>query len=195
MRSGPLDMRFDVTRGLTAADLVNKASERELVRILREWGEEQASGRIARAILEARSMAPIETTERLAEVIRSVVGRKPGGGDPATKTFQALRIAVNDEIGSLEALLAQISRAAENAAGASKEGRDRAGWLAGGARVCVLSFHSLEDRPVKACFADICRRGLAVDLARGGWTASEQEIAGNPRSRSARLRAVRLGGG
>lgn len=189
MRAGPLDMRFDAGRGMPASELVNKAPERELVRIIREFGEDPAAGRIARAIIDARKEAPIDTTDRLADVIRGVVGRKPGGVDPATKTFQALRIVVNDEIGSLEALLAQIARAAENLA---KQGSKWGGWLAGGARVAVLTFHSLEDRPVKASFADICKRGLAEDLARGGTVASDEEIRANPRARSARLRAIRL---
>lgn len=118
MRSGPLDMRFDVSRGLSAADIVNTASERELVRILRDFGEEPASGRVARAIVEARKIAAITTTDGLADIIRGAAGKRPGSWvDPATKSFQALRIAVNDEIGSIEALLAHISRAARTLSG------------------------------------------------------------------------------
>lgn len=194
MRAGPLDMRFDPSRGLSAADLVNTASERELTRILRDFGEEPGAFRVAQAIMQARKAAPIQTTEALAEVIRSVVGRRPGSGvDPATKSFQALRIAVNDEIGSIDALLSQIARAAKGLSGKAGGGvgSERL-WLAKGARIALLTFHSLEDRPVKTLFADICKQGLATDLARGGITASEEEIRSNPRARSARLRAIRL---
>lgn len=194
-RSGPLDMRFDVTRGLSAFDLVNQAPERELSRILREFGEESAASRVARAIVAARSAGPIATTDALAEVIRAVVSKPPDSGiDPATRSFQGLRIAVNDELGSLDALLAAIEAAARKwqpgpvpkTAGAPRP------WLAAGARVAILTFHSLEDRPVKALFADMCKRGLATDLAPGGVTATENEKRSNPRARSARLRAIRL---
>lgn len=197
MRAGPLDMRFDPSRGLSAADLVNTASERELTRILRDFGEEPGAFRVAQAIVQARKTTPIQTTEALAEVIRSVVGRRPGSGvDPATKSFQALRIAVNDEIGSIEALLSQIARAAKTLGAVSGKGSGGVGserlWLAKGARIALLTFHSLEDRPAKTLFADICKQGLATDLARGGITASDEEIRANPRARSARLRAIRL---
>lgn len=197
MRAGPLDMRFDPSRGLSAADLVNTASERELARILRDYGEEPGAARIAAAIVQARNATPIHTTEGLADVIRSVVGRRPGKAvDPATKSFQALRIAVNDEIGSIDALLSQIARAARSVAGLSGKGSGGVGsgglWLAKGARIALLTFHSLEDRPVKTLFADICKQGLATDLARGGITASDEETRANPRARSARLRAIRL---
>lgn len=197
MRSGSLDMRFDVSRGLSAAEIVNTASERELVRILREFGEEPAAGRIARAIVEARKGAPIATTDALADVIREVAGKRPGSGvDPATKSFQALRIAVNDEIGSIEALLAHIARGARAVSGKGVGGVGEVGserlWLKKGARIALITFHSLEDRPVKTMFADMCKEGLATDLARGGITASDEEIRANPRARSARLRAIRL---
>ncbi|MBX3379731.1 MAG: 16S rRNA (cytosine(1402)-N(4))-methyltransferase RsmH [Phycisphaeraceae bacterium] len=201
MRAGPLDMRFDPSRGLSAADLVNTASERELGRILRDFGEEPAAFRVAQAIVQSRKAAPIQTTEALAEIVRSVVGRRPGSGvDPATKSFQALRIAVNDEIGSIDALLSQVLRAAKGVSGKPGGGAARQGgevgserlWLRKGARIAFLTFHSLEDRPVKAVLADICKQGLATDLARGGITASDEEIRANPRARSARLRAIRL---
>lgn len=204
-RSGTLDMRFDTTRGLTAADLVNQAPERELARIFREYGEEPAASRVARAIVQARAAGPIRTTDELADVIRAVVPRAPDSGiDPATRAFQGLRIAVNDELGSLDALLAGIRSAAErHAAGrfspgaeaprtAAAAGRSAAPWLYAGARVAILTFHSLEDRPVKTLFADMCKRGLATDLAPGGITASDDEKQANPRARSARLRAIRL---
>ncbi|MGH7243877.1 MAG: 16S rRNA (cytosine(1402)-N(4))-methyltransferase RsmH [Phycisphaerales bacterium] len=197
MRAGPLDMRFDTSRGLSAADLVNTGSERELTRILREYGEEPGASRIASAIVQTRKTTPIQTTEALADLIRSVIGRRPGSAtDPATKSFQALRIAVNDEIGSIDALLAQIARAARVVGAVSGKGGGGVGsdrlWLRKGARIALLTFHSLEDRPAKAVFADICKQGLATDLARGGITASNEEIRANPRARSARLRAIRL---
>jgi 16S rRNA (cytosine1402-N4)-methyltransferase len=204
-RAGPLDMRFDASRGLSAFDLVNQAPERELARILREFGEEPAAGRVARAIVAARSTGVIATTDALADVIRSVVSKPPDSGiDPATRSFQGLRIAVNDELGSLDALLAAIESAArklrpdppgsvpKTVAG---PGPHPVPWLAPGARVAILTFHSLEDRPVKAHFADMCKSGLATDLAPGGVTATEEEKRSNPRARSARLRAIRLIGG
>jgi 16S rRNA (cytosine1402-N4)-methyltransferase len=194
-RSGPLDMRFDASRGLSAFDLVNQAPERELSRIFREFGEEPAAGRIARAIIAARAAGPIATTNALADVIRSVVSKPPDSRiDPATRSFQGLRIAVNDELGSLDALLASIEAAARRHGSGSvpKTPERPRPWLALGARVAILTFHSLEDRPVKALFADMCRHGSATDLAPGGVTATEDEKRSNPRARSARLRAIRL---
>ncbi|MBY0114102.1 MAG: 16S rRNA (cytosine(1402)-N(4))-methyltransferase RsmH [Phycisphaerales bacterium] len=194
-RSGPLDMRFDASRGLSAFDLVNQAPERELSRIFREYGEEPGAGRVARAIIAARAAAPITTTDALADVIRSVVSKPPDSGiDPATRSFQGLRIAVNDELGSLDALLALIRLAAEKhkVSPVPKTLSGSGPWLAPGARVAILTFHSLEDRPVKAQFADMCKHGLATDLAPGGITATEDEKRTNPRARSARLRAIRL---
>lgn len=196
-RSGPLDMRFDVSRGLSAFDLINQAPERELARILREFGEEPAAGRVARAIVAARAQGPLVTTEALADVIRSVVPKPPDSGiDPATRSFQGFRIAVNDELGSLDALLASIEGAARKIQSGTvpKTVAGSSPWLAAGARVAILTFHSLEDRPVKALFADMCKRGLATDLAPGGITATDEEKRSNPRARSARLRAIRLNG-
>jgi 16S rRNA (cytosine1402-N4)-methyltransferase len=222
-RPGALDMRFDPSRGLSAGDLVNQASEKELEGLIREFGEDPQASRIARAIVSARATGVITSTDRLAEIVRGACGRAPGQGgpgiDPATRTFQALRIAVNDEIGSLGALLAGVVKVAEKlrpGASSPPEGRRVSGdpemdarptgsgvgnvglgglWLAEGARIGVITFHSLEDRPVKRVFADICRRELAVDLTPGGWAASDEEIRRNPRSRSARLRAIRVGSG
>jgi len=181
-RDGPLDMRLDPTSPATAADLVASTPEGELAKIIREFGEEPAAGRIARKLVEVRRTAPISTTGQLAEIVRSVIGRRPGPTDPATRTFQALRIAVNDELGSLAALLASVERAAMG----------RAKWLKAGARVAVISFHSLEDRLVKKSFAGLVSGGFAVHAAKGPVTASEEEMAVNPRSRSAKLRAIRL---
>lgn len=181
-RDGPLDMRLDPSGPTTAADLVATLPEAELVRILRDFGEEKAARPIARKIVAARREGSIATTTQLAEMVRSVV---PRGGriDPATRTFQALRIAVNDELGSLDALLAAVRR------GARTQGE---GWLAAGARVAIVSFHSLEDRMVKRAFGAVVGEGLAETVGHQPTTAGEGEISTNPRSRSAKLRAIRL---
>ena len=181
---GPLDMRFDLSGPVTAADLVNEADEDELARILREYGEEKMARRIARKLVESRESGPIRTTSRLAEVVRGAAGSRRGRIDPATKSFQALRIAVNDELGQLDALLKAIRR-----------GADGAGWLAPHARVAILAFHSLEDRSVKQAFAELDGQGLARRLTRKPITGSDAEIEKNRRARSARLRAIRLTGG
>jgi 16S rRNA (cytosine1402-N4)-methyltransferase len=193
MREGPLDMRFDPSSPVTAAELVGTLPEGELVRILREYGEEPAAGRIARKLVEARRAGPISTTGQLAQLVRSAVGRRPerdrktGGIDPATRTFQALRIAVNDELGSLGSLLEAIRR------GATDLASGRESWLRPGARIVIISFHSLEDRPVKRAFAELVSAGLAAHLTRKPLEASEAEVSRNVRARSAKLRAVRVG--
>ncbi len=191
--SGPLDMRMERS-GPSAADLVNEADEAELADIIWRYGEERKSRRVARAIVEARRQKPIETTGELAEIVRRAVG--PQGrdeSDPATRTFQALRIAVNDELGELERGLA----AAEQV-------------LAPGGRLAVVSFHSLEDRAVKQFVRARAGRVPAPsrhappraqnrattlsDLTRKPVLPSADEIAKNPRARSARLRvAEKLG--
>jgi len=189
MTEGPLDMRFDTTSGPTAADLVNALSAEELADILYRYGEERRSRRIARAIVEAR---PLHTTEELAAVVSQAVGRRRGRIHPATLTFQALRIAVNDELDALEAALPQAVQ-----------------LLAPGGRLAVISFHSLEDRIVKhfmrresrdcvcppklpICTCD--HRATLRVVTRNIIRPTEEEIEANPRSRSARLRiAERLG--
>src|SRR5262249_8224369 len=128
---GPLDMRMSRS-GPTAADLVNALPERELADLLFQLGEERASRRIARAVVAARAEGPIETTARLAAIIRGVLPPDRSGIDPATRSFQALRIRVNDELGEIERALVQASR-----------------LLAPGGRLVAVSFHSLEDRLVK----------------------------------------------
>lgn len=191
----PLDMRMDPDRPVSAADIVATASEEELARILREYGEERYARQIARAIVRTRERTPIRTTGQLAEVVRSALPgralREPQ--HPARRTFQALRIAVNDELGALErGLKAALS------------------ILAPGGRLVVITFHSLEDRIVKRTFADwakscvcppgtpvcICgRRPLVRPVGKQPWLPSEAEVAANPRARSAKLRVVeRLGG-
>lgn len=182
-REGPLDMRLDPAAPITAAELVATLPEAELVRILRDYGEERAAGPIARKIVAARREGPIATTSQLAGLVRSVV-RGSGHIDPATRTFQALRIAVNDELGSLEGLLAAVDRAA----------RTPGGWLAAGARVGIISFHSLEDRLVKRSFATLVRDGRAEAVGAQPTTPGAAEVAANPRSRSAKLRVIRLTG-
>jgi len=189
-REGPLDMRYDPGSGLSAADLIARSSEQELAEIIREFGEEPGARRIARKIVAQRDQGPITTTLGLAEVVRSALG---AGGrkqriDPATRTFQALRIAVNDELGSVEALLESVSRVASGSLARS----GGTSWLARDARIAIIAFHSLEDRLVKQSFSQLVKRGLAEWLARKPVVASEAEVRANPRARSAKLRAVRL---
>lgn len=192
LRDGPLDMRFDPTSGVPASALVNDLSERDLADLIYEFGEERASRRIARRIVEQRRSGRIETTAHLAQIVRTALGvparggSRPGRIDPATRTFQALRIAVNDEIGALRSLLGAIESDARRPSG------DPSRWLGAGARIAIIAFHSLEDRPVKQAFAGLRERGLARALTRGAIKADEDEIARNRRSRSARLRAIRL---
>jgi 16S rRNA (cytosine1402-N4)-methyltransferase len=188
---GPLDMRLDPTSPVTAADLIASTSEADLARLIRDYGDEPAAPRIARKLVESRRQAPISTTGQLADIVRSVVGRRPGAIDPATRTFQAVRIAVNDELGSLSALLAAIERGGGWGEGAKTAGDGRA-WMNAGTRVAIISFHSLEDRLVKRSFATLVASGNAEHIARRPIEASDSEIASNPRARSAKLRAIRL---
>lgn len=185
-----LDMRMDRSSGDTAADLVNRLPEAELERIIREYGEERWARRIARRIVAARSEAPIESTLQLADLIARTIprGAREERINPATRTFQALRIAVNDELSSLKRCLADILP-----------------LLRSGGRIVVISFHSLEDRIVKQFFRDqstvcscpkdlpvcVCRKEPVLRILTGkAVVAGDEEIAGNPRARSARLRAA-----
>jgi len=174
-RDGPLDMRMDRNAGDTAADLVGRLSERELADLIFRWGEDRWSRRIARAILQARCRSPIHTTAVLAEVVARAVprGAWPRHIHPATRTFQALRIAVNDELGGLD-------RALEEAVG----------LLGPGGRVAVISFHSLEDRIVKQTWRRLEAAGGVRILTKRPITPAEAETASNPRARSAKLRAL-----
>jgi 16S rRNA (cytosine1402-N4)-methyltransferase len=167
---GLLDMRLDPTERETAADLVAKLPEKELADVFWHYGEERFSRRIARRIVETRKRQPITTTLQLAELVRRSVPRS-GKIDPATRVFQALRIAVNDELGALDRLLADLPRC-----------------LKPGGRAVIISFHSLEDRRVKQAFRD--KEPWDV-LTRKPVTASEEEMQSNPRARSAKLRAAR----
>ncbi|MDX2147529.1 MAG: 16S rRNA (cytosine(1402)-N(4))-methyltransferase RsmH [Planctomycetota bacterium] len=192
-RDGPLDMRMNQTAGITAAELVASLPENELTRVFKELGEEPNARRIAARIVQARQEKPISTTLELAVLVREAVGSGrsgPGRGaiDPATKTFQALRMLVNDELGGIEAFLAGVAQGARDAT----RGR---GWLEPGSRVAVIAFHSLEDRPVKRAFAELAGEGIVEHLTPGPASPDEREVAENARSRSARLRAIRLAGG
>lgn len=183
----PLDMRMG-PESKAAADLVNTLGEQQLATILREYGEEPMAKRIAKAIVQARSEAPIETTARLAEIVRSVKWSKPGQIDPSTLTFQALRIAANEELVGLDAFI-----------------DDAVSVLEPEARIAVISFHSLEDRIVKRVMRRLagectCPPNLPVCgcgakeivsiLTNRPSTASDEEVQQNPRSRSAKLRVA-----
>lgn len=187
-RPGPLDMRLDPEGPVTAGELVNTLDERELADLIFRYGEERHARRVAAKLVAERRESPISSTDRLASIVRSVVPRAPGSIDGATRTFQALRIATNDEIGSLEALLGSIERWS----GRTDEGGC---WLNPGARVAVISFHSLEDRPVKQAFAGIVAEGRARAVTRKPVVPEDDEQRRNPRSRSAKLRVIRLDGG
>ena len=187
---GPLDMRME-RAGPSAADLVNGLGEQELATLIRDLGEERFSRRVARAVVAARAEAPVETTARLAAIVRASVPRDPSGIDGATRTFQALRLRVNDELGEVERGLAAA-----------------AALLAPGGRLVVVAFHSLEDRIVKRFLRDRCgrapgasRHAPAAMLAPPGPAPfrlltptarrpGAAETHGNPRARSARLRAM-----
>jgi 16S rRNA (cytosine1402-N4)-methyltransferase len=177
-RDGPLDMRMNPDEGEPACDLIRRLNERDLADIIFRYGEERFSRRIARRIVETRRKQPIETTEQLAELVRRCVPRaKRHKGskapiDPATRTFQALRIAVNDEMRALEKLLEVLP-----------------GCLKPGGRAVLISFHSLEDRQVKRAFRN---KDIWEEITRKPITASDEEASNNPRSRSAKLRAARL---
>ena len=172
-QDGPLDMRMDRSQGPTAADVVNRTRETELADLIYGYGEERASRRIARAIVRARERRHFSTTGELAAVVRSAAGRaRRPGLDPATLTFQALRIHVNRELEGLgEALTALAST------------------LAPGGRMAVIAFHSLEDREVKQAFRAAAGQGFTL-LTKKPQGASADEVRANPRSRSARLRAI-----
>ena len=168
---GPLDMRMDPSAGgETAADLVNDLPEEDLADLIFEFGEERQSRRVARAIVRARGRGRIETTGELAGIVAGALGRRPGRAHPARRTFQALRIAVNREI---EELTTSLPWAAS--------------VLAPGGRVVVLAYHSLEDREVKRFLRD---EPTLRALTKRPLTASEYEVARNPRSRGAKLRAA-----
>ena len=172
-REGPLDMRMDRSRRGTASELVNRMRESELADLIHELGEEPFSRRIARAIVRAREQEPIETTTRLAEIVRRAAprSRRPGF-HPATRTFQALRIRVNRELDNLGEAIERAARC-----------------LRSGGRIVVIAFHSLEDRAAKHAFRALAGRGFSL-LTRKPLRPGEAELRRNPRARSARLRAL-----
>ena len=187
----PLDMRMDVSQGITAADLLNSASEQELCRIIRDYGEEKWAARIAQMICEHRAKKPMETTFDLVHAVDAAIPkavRRKDDGHPARRTFQAIRIAVNDELDPLDKAIC-----------------DFVDCLKPGGRMLVITFHSLEDRLVKRCFqrlqnpctcppkAPICTCGkkpVVKIFAHGAVAPTEEEVARNPRARSAKLRVA-----
>lgn len=168
-----LDMRMSLSSKTTAYDIVNRYSERELSEIIEKYGEEHFHNRIARYIKEARSKKPIETTGELASIVRKAIGYRYRNTriDPATRTFQAIRIVVNDELASLEEGL-----------------KSAIFWLKTGGRIAVISFHSLEDRIVKNLFKGYSNLGILKIITKKPLTPSREEILKNPRARSAKLR-------
>ncbi len=168
---GPIDMRMDTTQAHTALSLIEQWTDDELANVIFEYGEERASRPIARSIKRMLAAGELNTTEDLARAVHRVLGPPKGKGNPATRTFQALRIAVNDELGELDALLASLS-----------------GALNPGGIAAIISFHSLEDRKVKWAFRE--DSSLQV-LTKRPIEASETEQHLNPRSRSAKLRVAR----
>ncbi|MBI5246518.1 MAG: 16S rRNA (cytosine(1402)-N(4))-methyltransferase RsmH [Elusimicrobia bacterium] len=175
LREGPLDMRLGPDSGLTAEQIVNRWPAEQIAMLLTEFGEEPEAEKIARAIVATRKAKPFSTTLELADCVESVVPRT--GHHPATRTFQALRIAVNQE---LEALTRGIETVIP--------------FIKAGGRVCVITFHSLEDRIVKNVFASFVAQGSCVYLGKGeaksAIAPTDDEIARNPRSRSAKLRVI-----
>ena len=193
----PLDMRMDRSRGMTAAEFLNTADEREIARVIREYGEEKWAARIAKIICEHRKEKPLETTFDLVDAVDAAIPkavRRKDDGHPARRTFQAIRIAVNDELAPLEQAL-----------------KDFTNCLKPGGRICVITFHSLEDRIVKNCFRSLehpcicppkapictCGRKPSVKVLAGGAVApTAEETERNPRARSAKLRvAEKIGEG
>ena len=186
-QNGPLDMRFDPDNGLSAAELLATLDETELADLIWRYGEERRSRSIARAIVARRSSDPILSTAQLADLVAAIVGRSSGHGHPATRTFQALRIAVNNELGELDAALAAVPNV-----------------LRDGGRLVVIAFHSLEDRAVKRWIAaastscicppdqPICTCGTVPTMKRvgGAIKPSAGEEESNPRSRSAIMRVA-----
>jgi 16S rRNA (cytosine1402-N4)-methyltransferase len=174
-RDEPLDMRMDRSAGAPLSAVLGDVSEEDLANLIFEYGEERYSRRVARAIVRAREGGPIATTGQLAQIVRRAI---PGRGyqriDPATRTFQALRIWVNRELEGLDAFLRAAARR-----------------LLAGARLAVIAFHSLEDRIVKHTFRALAQSGTAVRvLTKRPLEAGEEEVARNPRARSAKLRAI-----
>ena len=169
----PLDMRFDPTAPVTAADIVNSYPKEKIAQLLWEFGEERASRKIAEAIFTARRKGKITSTLQLAEIVTAAKGRRQGRIHPATQTFQALRIAVNDELGLLTETLPQAIQ-----------------LLNPNGRIAVISYHSLEDRIVKNIFRDAARAGVVQLITKKPVRPAREEVLKNPRARSAKLRVI-----
>jgi 16S rRNA (cytosine1402-N4)-methyltransferase len=177
--ASPLDMRLDPRIRKSAAVLVNTMREEDLANVLYKLADERYSRRIARNIAEARRVSPITTTDRLAELVRAAIPVRHGPPeriDPATRTFMALRMAVNDEVGNLSRLLEQAPK-----------------FLKPGGRLAIISFHSVEDRLVKQAFRSAEQTGLLKVVTKKPLTPAPEELAKNPRSRSAKLRVCSIG--
>jgi 16S rRNA (cytosine1402-N4)-methyltransferase len=170
-----LDMRMDKSSGITAYDVVNKFKEDKLSEIIEKFGEERFHNRVARFIKDARERKPIKTTGELAEIVKRAVGYKYRNLriHPATRTFQAIRIFVNDELGALEEVL-----------------KSAVFWLKPGGRIVVISFHSLEDRIVKNIFKGYSKLGVLKIMTKKPLIPEREEVINNPRSRSAKLRVA-----
>lgn len=173
VRNGPLDMRFDTTQQITAADIVNTWSLSDLQRILADYGEEPRAEQIALAIMRRRKENPLRTTEDLKLTVEQVYGPKRGKTHPATQTFQALRIACNAELDCVRELIAHLD-----------------GLIAVGGRAAILTFHSLEDRLVKINFKEKARSGSWQLLTKHALSPAYEEIKNNRRARSAKLRVI-----
>ncbi len=171
MKEAPLDMRMDQELGVRASDLVNALTKNELFELFTKLGEERFSRSIVESIIRTRQIKRIETTTELAEIIRRAVPSSPKGIHPATKVFQALRIAVNDELNSVREVLPKAIP-----------------LLATGGRLAVISFHSLEDRIVKRAFLDFEEKGFGKIITKKPVIPTQEEIAENSRSRSSKLR-------
>jgi 16S rRNA (cytosine1402-N4)-methyltransferase len=187
----PLDMRIDPRIDKTAADLVNKLAETDLANVLYELAQERYSRRIARKIVEARRTSPIITTDRLAELVRSVIPaheQKREKIDPATRTFLALRMAVNRETENLAALLERAPHLL-GSRGDAVDAIDLSDARSAG-RLGVISFQSTEDRMVKLAFRSAEQTGLLRVITKKPVSPTDQELAANPRSRSAKLRVA-----
>ena len=172
-KDGPLDMRMDRLNGITAKKLIKKLSERELEKLLRKNGEERLAKRIATAIINEERKFGITSTTHLAAIVEHAVSKGKGKIHPATKVFQALRIAVNEELGNLEIFLDKIHN-----------------YMYAGARIVIISFHSLEDRIVKNKFAESAKQNLFRIITKKPVTPGKSEIENNIRCRSAKLRSA-----
>ena len=172
LQDGPLDMRFDLSADLTAAQIVNTWPLTELIRILRDYGEEHQAEKIALAIMSARKEAPLQTTQDVKKIVESVIPRY-GKKHPATQTFQALRIACNKELETVEQVLALLDHIVKP-----------------GGRAAILTFHSLEDRLVKNRFKELAREGTWKLINKHALAPTREEVGQNRRARSAKLRVI-----